>query len=143
MSTPRPIHPAVPANIADELVESYEGRGQPYQHLSGYSLPSYPEVVSLIDDLRELLFPGFVGQRMGPADARAYVAARLEEVRARLRLQIYHGIHHRCMQHSIECEDCEGQADAATVTLINALPEVRRVLMTDWVAAMDGDPAAS
>jgi serine O-acetyltransferase len=143
MSTPRPIHAPLPAGIADQLVDSYEGPGQPYQHLSGYSLPSYPEVVSLIDDLRELLFPGFVGQRMGAFDARAYVAARLEEVRARLRLQIYHGIHHRCLQHSQECEDCEARADAATLTLIGDLPELRRVLMTDVVAALDGDPAAS
>ena len=67
--TARPIHEPVPASVADDLVASYEGPGQPYQHLSGYSLPSYPEVVSLIDDLRELIFPGFVGQRMGPADA--------------------------------------------------------------------------
>jgi serine O-acetyltransferase len=143
MSTPRPLHAPVPAAIADALLDSYEGSGQPFQHLSGYSLPSYPEVVSLIEDLRELIFPGFVGQRMGPADARAYVAARLEEVRARLRLQIYHGIHHRCMQHTRECQDCEAQADAATVGLIGQLPELRRVLMSDVVAALDGDPAAS
>jgi serine O-acetyltransferase len=138
-----PVHAPVPASVADALVASYGGSGQPFQHHSGYSLPSYPEVVSLIEDLRELLFPGFVGQRMGPADARAYVAARLEEVRARLRLQIYHGIHHRCMQHDPSCRDCEAQADAATLALVGQLPELRRVLMTDVTAALDGDPAAS
>jgi serine O-acetyltransferase len=141
--TARPIHEPVPANVADDLVGSYEGSGLPFQHLSGYSLPSYPEVVSLIDDLRELLFPGFVGQRMGPSDARAYVASRVEEVRARLRLQIYHGIHHRCLQHTRECDHCEEQADAAALGLVEQLPELRRVLLTDVVAAMDGDPAAS
>ena len=143
MSPNHPIHAPVPSVVADALVESYGGSGQPFQHLSGYSLPSYPEVVSLIEDLRELIFPGFVGQRMGPFDARAYVAARLEEVRARLRLQVYHGIHHRCLQHSRECEDCEERADAASIKLISDLPEIRRVLMTDVVAALDGDPAAS
>ena len=141
--TARPIHEPVPGSVADDLVTSYEGPGQPYQHLSGYSLPSYPEVVSLIDGLRELIFPGFVGQRMGPADARPYVASRLEEIRARLRLQVFHGIHHRCLQHTRECENCEEQADAAALRLIRELPELRRLLMTDVVAAMDGDPAAS
>jgi serine O-acetyltransferase len=141
--TTRPLHEPVPPSTADDLVASYEGIGQPYQHLSGYSLPSYPEVVSLIDDLRELIFPGFVGHRMGPADARAFVASRLEEVRARLRLQIYHGIHHRCLQHTRECENCEAEADAAALGLVRDLPELRRVLMTDVVAALDGDPAAS
>src|SRR5512137_1726307 len=118
MSAPRPIHAPVPSAIADALVDSYQGTGLPYQHLSGYSLPSYPEVISLLDDLRELLFPGFVGQHMGAADARAFVAARLEEIRARLRLQLYHGLHQRCVQQSRECEGCEAQADAAALKLI-------------------------
>jgi serine O-acetyltransferase len=136
--------PGAPRDVVRRLVESYGDAGQPFQHLNAYDLPSFAEVVRLIDDIREVLFPGFVGGRIGgPVDARAHVAARLEEIRAGLRLQLYHGLHHRCRQHGCECEACEDEADASAYAFIEHLPDMRRILLTDIQGALDGDPAAT
>jgi serine O-acetyltransferase len=144
MEPKRPTLPAVPGDVIEGLVASY-GSGSPTDaYLSGYDLPSFPEVVRLIDNVREILFPGFVGDRLGgPADMRARVAARLEEVRARLRLQLYHGLHHRCVLEGRSSEACEAEADSAAIAFVHHLPELRRVLLTDVQAALDGDPAAT
>ncbi|HEY3356201.1 MAG TPA: serine acetyltransferase [Polyangia bacterium] len=143
MDPKRQSFPAVPGEVVEQLVDSYNSGGQ-FQHLTGYDLPSFAEVVRLIGDIREVLFPGFVGDRMGgPDEAHAHVAARLEEVRARLRLQLFHGLHHRAMQHGRACLESEHQADAAAVAFVTQIPELRRVLLTDIQAALDGDPAAT
>jgi serine O-acetyltransferase len=136
--------PSVPADVAEQLVASYAADDQALQPLTAYDLPSFTEIVRLIGDVREILFPGFVGDRIGGAeDARARVAARLEEVRARLRLQLYHGMHHRCVLRGLPCDRCEEDADRASLAFVQHLPELRRLLLTDIQAACDGDPAAT
>jgi serine O-acetyltransferase len=145
MEPKRPTLAAVPGDVIEKLVESFSSSKQSEAYMSGYDLPSFPGVVEILDNVREILFPGFVGDRMGGGapDLHAHVAARLEEVRARLRLQLYHGLHHRCVLQGLACTDCEAEADAAALAFISHLPDLRRLLLTDIQAALDGDPAAT
>src|SRR5258708_7126909 len=98
------------SSVADRLVESYAA-ATPLAVTSGHELPSPPEVAAVLTELRELLFPGYAGERR-PAGAalKAQVEARLADVRVRLIEQIFRGLHHRCRGAGADCQGC---ADAA------------------------------
>jgi serine O-acetyltransferase len=139
---PRVAQPSVPS-VAERLVESYAADA-PLSIASGHELPSPPEVRAVLDELREILFPGYSGGKRPSGGAlKAQVEARLASVRVRLAEQVYRGLHHRCRAAGGECAPCEEAAGAITDELIDALPDLRALLMTDVRAAFEGDPAAT
>jgi serine O-acetyltransferase len=129
--------------VAERLVESYAADA-PLSIAPGHELPSPPEVHAVLDELREVLFPGYSGgRRLQGAALASQVEARLASVRVRLSEQVYRGLHHRCRALGGDCTACEEAAAAITHELVEALPDVRALLMTDVRAAFEGDPAAT
>lgn len=130
-------------SVADRLVASYAVEA-PLSIASGHELPSPPEVSAALTELRELIFPGFTGERRlaGPT-LKSQVEARLAQVRVRLSEQVFRGVHHRCRALGIECDSCEEVSSRITDGLLESLPELRTLLMTDVRAAFEGDPAAT
>ena len=149
MSSPRPVKkpPSTPSagTVAERLIASYAADA-PLSIAPGHELPSPPEVAEVIGELREVLFPGFQGgarARIGSAALKAQVEARLAQVRVRLSEQVYRGVHHRCRAVGADCHQCEDAATRITDGLIESLPDLRALLMTDVRAAFEGDPAAT
>jgi serine O-acetyltransferase len=131
------------AGIANALVESYE-EWAPLSTEVGQEMPSPPDVVELLAELRELLFPGLSGQRRSRGvGLQSQVEARLAAVRVRLVEQVYRGLHHRCRASSMECGPCLVRAEQIADGLISSLPALRNLLLTDVRAAFEGDPAAT
>ncbi|HZS36333.1 MAG TPA: serine O-acetyltransferase [Polyangia bacterium] len=140
---PRAVPPQNVASVAERLVESYAGDA-PLSIAAGHELPSPPEVHAVLTELREILFPGYTGgKRSSGAALKTQVEARLASVRVRLSEQVYRGLHHRCRAPGAECPPCEDAAARITDELIESLPDVRAILMTDVRAAFEGDPAAT
>ena len=132
------------ADVAERLVASYAAEA-PLSIVAGHELPSPKEVQVVLTDLRELLFPGFTGgvRPAGGVSLKAHVEARLAQVRVRLTEQVYRGLHHRCRAMGNDCGPCQQAAERITDGLVQALPELRALLMTDVRAAFEGDPAAT
>ncbi len=148
MAAPRIVRgekksPVTTETVAERLVASYAADA-PLSIAPGHELPSPPEVALVLVELREILFPGFTGgQRSFGAGLKAQVEARLAEVRVRLSQQVYRGVHHRCRASGADCAPCEEAAARITDQLIESLPDLRVLLMTDVRAAFEGDPAAT
>src|SRR6476620_6829804 len=135
------IAKATNASVAERLVESYAADA-PLSIAPGHELPSPPEVAEVIGELREVLFPGFTGGRRAfGAQLKAQVEARLASVRVRLTEQVFRGVHHRCRVQGGDCKACEDAPARITDGLIESLPDLRALLMTDVRAAFEGDPA--
>jgi serine O-acetyltransferase len=119
-------------------------------HLGGYELPQMSEVMKSVDEIRALLFPGFVGDPLVGASReqiRAHVRVRAAEVGRTLRHQVYRGLHHRCQLsrggNAFDCAECGEKADEITKTFLLALPAIRSTLATDVEAHYEADPAAT
>jgi serine O-acetyltransferase len=147
MATPAPTLDLVD-DLVDRLLASYETGPRAMSHLGAYELPQTAEVVRCLDEVRALLFPGFVGPPVG-GDLRAHVGAALARLAPRLRAQIYRGLHHRCRLlgggvsvSDEECKSCDDAAEAIARRFVGELPDLRAVLASDVQAAYDGDPAA-
>jgi serine O-acetyltransferase len=144
------MSPADVDALVDRLLESYDSGPRTMHHLGGYELPQMSEVVKCVDEIRALLFPGFVGDPLVGASReriREHVRLRAAEVGRVLRHQVYRGLHHRCQLlrggRDHDCAQCAEKADDITRHFLDALPAIRAALATDVEAAYEGDPAAT
>jgi serine O-acetyltransferase len=138
------------SDLLDRLLSAYESGPRAMHHLGAYELPQPAEVARCLEDLRALIFPGFVGDPLvgaRPAEVRASVEARIADLERRLRHQVYRGLHHRCQlgkgSRELDCAQCAEQADGVTRRFLDRLPELRTRLEADVEAAFEGDPAAT
>jgi serine O-acetyltransferase len=137
-------------DLVTRLLEAYDKGPRSMHHLGAYELPQMGEVVRCLEEMRALIFPGFVGSPLVGAAApevRQVVHERILDLSWRLRRQIYRGLHHRCQlikgSRDLDCAHCAEAADGITNRFLEALPEIRAMLATDVEAAYEGDPAAT
>lgn len=135
------------SNAIGALLDSYRRHGN-INHLEATALPSRHRVTQLLDDLMDLVFPGYFGEENLDELTSTYV---LGERCARL----LRDLSATCAR-AMRVEDCgaakrvgrgspsevEAHARDVALRLLEALPGVRDVLATDVQAALSGDPAA-
>ncbi|MDX2039124.1 MAG: serine O-acetyltransferase EpsC [Isosphaeraceae bacterium] len=140
MATDARIKETIPA-LTDRIVAAYEECG-PLNHLGHSPLPSYREVVDILLDLREILFPGYGRrQNLHMGNVGYHVGDLLDSLHDRLTDQIARALRHDCSSPEGE-RDFISEARAKAILLLERLPDLRTVLADDVRAAFDGDPAA-
>ncbi len=140
MATDLRLKDTLPA-ITDRILETYEECGGTH-HLGHSPLPSYREVVDLLSDLREILFPGYGRrQNLHMGNVGYHVGDLIDSLHDRLVQQIARAFRHDCRAVDLET-DFEAEAQLIAIRLLEAIPELRNVLADDVQAAFDGDPAA-
>ncbi|MBX3437810.1 MAG: serine acetyltransferase [Planctomycetaceae bacterium] len=134
--------------LTDRIVDSYQEIGS-INHLGHCPLPSSQEIVTVIHDLTEILYPGYRRrQNLHPGNVAYYVGDIIDGLHDRLTQQITrvlryehdrtHGL--RCHQ---ECDvDFEARSQELAIDFLECLPQLREVLALDVQAAYEGDPAA-
>jgi len=135
--------------LTDHIVDSYLEVGT-VNHLAHCPLPSTAVVTEILDDLKEVLFPGYRRrQNLHLGNVTYYVGDLIDGLHDKLTQQISRALryHHdrlqgNARQHSPEV-NFEAAGQQAAIEFLETLPEMRRILATDVQAAYDGDPAAS
>ena len=141
MATDPRLKEILPA-LTERIVSAYEECG-PINHLGHSPLPSYREVVDILLDLREILYPGYGRrQNLNLGNVIYHVGDLIDSLHDRLSLQIVRALRHDCNARDFET-DFEAQANLIAIKLLQSLPELREVLADDVAAAYDGDPAAT
>lgn len=119
-------------------------RGEPRGRVVGRKFfPSRVDIVSLLDLYFPLLWPGY-----GPTESLAddaledHVARHLTRLHAALSTQL-----ERCLCYAeeshLDVPKCRQHGAELATELVLDLPRVRRMLVLDLQAALDGDPAAT
>lgn len=133
------------AELVDGIVASYEA-DERTQHIGRRYLPSRSEIIPLITDLLELIYPGFIGrQHLTKHNVAFHVGDLLPRISETAFRQI-----HLCLCYAAESSDatkspaatCEQQARELTLSFLESIPAIREMLAGDVQAAYDGDPAA-
>ncbi len=145
--------------ITARLVQTYDDLGT-INHLDHCPLPSYDEVIAVIDDLTEILYPGYRRREgLHHGNISYYVGDLIDRLHDRLTTQIGRALRHEAGA-SRDCPDDSDSGDlsdninapeqdhdydalgqAKTLLFLDQLPELRSILATDVQAAFDGDPA--
>jgi serine O-acetyltransferase len=127
--------------IAQRIVETYDECGR-IHHLGHCPLPSYRELVEILGDLRELLYPGYGRrQNLSRANVSEHVSGLVDSLHDRLTEQVARAFRYDCEAGASAGGPLE-KAEGIVVRFLGEVPELRRVLAEDVQAAFDGDPAA-
>ena len=105
-------------------------------------LPSRRDIMHLVEELLEVLFPE--SHRMGTnGDLRDHVANTIASLEDHLQRAIYLGLHRNCAKNERPDPKCAKKARDFTARFLAALPDIRAQLGKDVLAAYDSDPAAT
>jgi serine O-acetyltransferase len=126
--------------ITEAIVATYT-ECRHINHLGHRPLPSKEAVADIVDDLLDVLYPGFVRrQNLHLGNMEYHVGDLVDRLHDKMTQQIM-----RALRHEAEGDknfDFEAMAQETTVEFLRRLPEVRRLLEDDVESAFLGDPAA-
>jgi serine O-acetyltransferase len=129
--------------LTERIVQTYTQYGT-INHLGHLPLPSYEAVVSILEDLKEIIYPGYrrrEGLHMG--NVTYHVGDLIDRLHDKLTAQIARALRHEARRlHKSEEVDFEEKGQLTAIEFLEQLPDVRRILALDVQAAYDGDPAA-
>ncbi|MBQ3781114.1 MAG: serine acetyltransferase, partial [Bacteroidaceae bacterium] len=104
-----------------------------------FRMPSERTLAEIIDLMRDVMFPYHYGETPVYGDTlKYYIGVRVDKMARLLNEQIGIALQYDCNN----CPDAHQRAGEITAQFVGRLPELRRVLTTDVVAAYEGDPAA-
>ena len=104
-----------------------------------FRMPSERTLADIIDLMRDVMFPYHYGETPVYGDTlKYYIGVRVDKMARLLNEQIGIALQYDCNK----CPDAHKRAGEITAQFVGRLPELRRVLTTDVVAAYEGDPAA-
>jgi serine O-acetyltransferase len=127
--------------ITDALVATYAER-QYINHLGHKPLPSREAIVEILDDLLDILYPGFWRrQNLHIGNVEYHVGDVIDRLHDKMTMQIMRACRHDCDQPEPGV-DFEQLAQQKTIEFLKQLPEIRVTLEQDVQAAYVGDPAA-
>lgn len=140
MATDVRLKEELPA-ITDRLIETYTECSR-LNHLAHEPLPNRDAVAGIVDDLHEVLFPGYgKRQNLHIGNVGYHVGNLIDALHDKLTTQIARALRHELCEESPHA-DCEQMAQPKALELLRRLPEVRHTLERDVDAAFRGDPAA-
>lgn len=132
--------------ITSQLVSTYKQVGS-INHLGNCPLPNYEVIIGVIEDLKEIMYPGYRRrENLHMGNVAYHVGDLIDGLHDKLTTQIGRALRHdaRATRKDYACEeeaDYEALGQAKALQLLEQLPEIRRVLCLDVRAAYEGDPA--
>ncbi len=133
--------------LTNELVGTYSQVAK-INHLGHCPLPQYGAVTSMLDDLKEIIYPGYrrrEGLHMG--NVTYHTGDLVDGLHDKLTVQIGRALLHEArVQRGLDpCHDADDDFEAKgqmiAIEFLKRLPPLRSMLATDVQAAYDGDPA--
>ena len=130
-------------DLTERIVDTYTEVGT-INHLGHCPLPNYDVIIGVIEDLQEILYPGYRRQEgLHQGNVSYYVGTLVDRLHDRLTTQIGRALRHeaRAPCRGETDVDFEALGQAKTIQFLEQLPDLRRLLALDVQAAYDGDPA--
>jgi serine O-acetyltransferase len=131
----------IPA-IAEEIINICDDV-KCYTHVEYDPIPSRESVVAIINQFREIVFPGyFSNEKIDPVNLRYSLGQAVSHFFDRLSHQVSLSVRHECFRHNLPCAQHTEKGYKVALEVLKAIPEIRKTLAADVQAAFDGDPAA-
>ncbi|MEX0819005.1 MAG: serine acetyltransferase [Pirellulaceae bacterium] len=132
--------------LTDRIVGTYTEVGT-INHLGHCPLPKYEEIIAALEDLKEILYPGYrrrEGLHIG--NVTYHVGDLIDRLHDTLTTQIARALHHEDrvsdgIDRYEDPVDYEAKGQAMAIDFLERIPDLRRILATDVEAAFVGDPA--
>ncbi len=140
---PKDEHYAAIPQVVNQLVGTCEAKDC-FEHVSTMPLPSRQEMLNLIYQARDILFPGYFNDAgVDPINLKYTLGQQVSRLYRDLSTQITNAIRHDCFRYNQDCAHCQNSGREMGLAFIKTLPDLRRKLALDVRAAYNGDPASS
>ena len=132
--------------LTDQIVASYNDIGT-INHLGHCPLPSNEEIISIVQDLKEVIFPGYGRrQNLHISNVMYHVGDLIDSLHDRLTEQISRALRTEYQLRNktgcVDGQDFEAIGQDKAITFLETIPALRKIVASDVQAAFDGDPAA-
>ena len=105
-------------------------------------LPSREAVVSIVEDLRSVFFPGYFGTPdLRDESLHFFIGATVERALRTLEEQVRRALAFSERHDYRTCTHCADRSRQVAQAFLKELPEIRRLVASDVEAAYEGDPA--
>ena len=109
----------------------------------GLNLSGRNAIYELLDAMLSVLFPGaFSKEKVSRDELNFYLGDTLRHISYKLRKQVEEVLEFHCVSKKVdeECEecDCEEKSDDICKKVIESLPDLRKILLEDINAALEG-----
>lgn len=134
-------------NIINSIMDSYENYGG-INRSGAENFPNRQNVVSVLQDLQSLIFPGFkYDEDIQTGNLRFVTGMKVNRIISVLTTEIQKALVYIVSKkdgenHDVQNSHCYGLAEKTVYALLNEVPEIRRKIQLDVKAAVAGDPAA-
>jgi len=135
-------------DLTDRIVDTYQ-EIETTNHLGHCPLPSVDAVIEILEDLNEILYPGYRRrQNLHFGNVTYFVGDIIDGLHDRMTQQVARALRHDYRRKNrLICGDVQPDFEAIgqekTIQFLQIIPELRRTLATDVQAAYDGDSAAA
>ena len=134
-------------NITEQIVASYKVGGSTH-HLDHCPLPRYSSVVEVIEDLKEILYPGYRNRDcLRSSNVIYHVGGIVDRLYERLVVLCERAICHGQNDNNVctleKRSAIEQTAQQKTLAFLQLIPGIRQALAKDVEAAYAGDPACT
>jgi serine O-acetyltransferase len=130
-------------DITRDLMQTFGALQPKLEHFSTTALPDKASVIRILDDLLEVIYPGYFGRKyVESANIEYYIGDLIDSIYARFTQEIFRSVRPACENTSDACDHCLSIAEEQALLFLRKLVELRRRLSDDVQAAFDGDPAA-
>jgi serine O-acetyltransferase len=136
------------ADLTNRIVETYQSL-KGIHHLGHCPLPNLDGVVEIVQDLKEVIFPGYRRrQNLHVGNVLYHIGDLIDGLHDKLTQQIARALRHeQAILKQVACADgeeidFEALGQAKTIQFLETIPKIRELVATDVQAAYDGDPAA-
>jgi serine O-acetyltransferase len=131
------------AQAVEGMLASYKRHGN-INHVEATALPSRSRITQLLDDLLDLVFPGYFGEaNFDELSSRYVIGERCARLFRDLSRATARAIRSEARAIALSNQDIDAEAQRVAAGLLESLPRVRDELASDVQAALSGDPAAA
>lgn len=133
--------------LVNNILDSYEKYGL-VNRSNEENFPNRQNVVSILSDLQTLIFPGFrAAEDIDLSNIRYVTGQKVNNIISKLTKEIQKALIYTITNSSqdqthVPQSHCFKLAEQTSIALIEAIPEIRRRIQLDTIAAFNGDPAA-
>ncbi len=129
--------------IVESLAETYVQEDL-LTNVGDFPLPSRDEVIKILSDVEDVLYPGYFGQtRVDRVNYKYYLGTKMNDIFEGFSFQIAKSLRHNCVKAHKVCDRCMKRGQEETVRFMKQLLNIRKMLEGDVEAVLENDPAAS
>src|SRR5437762_3409796 len=112
--------------ITTEVMQTFGALQPKLEHFAKTPLPDKASVIKILDDLLEVIYPGYFGRKyVESSNIEYYVGDLLDSIHARITEEIYRSVRPDCENINDACEHCFSIAEEQSLLFLRKLVDLR------------------